>query len=60
MLNIIQEVIGLQEATSITMARHLESLAQHYGQMQDALRDSEAGEVYAEEDMQGTEATLTA
>jgi autophagy-related protein 17 len=38
---------------SIDMARHLESLAAHYDQMATALKDSEAGEMYSEEDLQG-------
>lgn len=39
---------------SIDMARHLESLATHYDQMAAALKDSEAGETYSEEDLQGS------
>jgi autophagy-related protein 17 len=35
------------------MARHLESLAAHYDQMASALRESEAGEEYAEDDLYG-------
>ena len=35
------------------MASHLESLASHYDQMAGALRESEAGEVFSEEDLQG-------
>jgi hypothetical protein len=35
------------------MAGHLESLASHYDQMAGALRESEAGEVFSEEDLQG-------
>lgn len=50
---IIQEVVKSQEETSLTMARHLEGLAAHYGQMAEALRDNEAGEEIGEEDVQG-------
>jgi autophagy-related protein 17 len=35
------------------MAGHLESLASHYDQMAGALRESEAGEVFSDEDLQG-------
>ena len=46
--------MNAQADISTSMARHLESLAAHYDQMAGALRDSEAGEVYTEEDMQGS------
>lgn len=39
---------------STDMAGHLESLAGHYDQMAGALKESEAGEQFAEEDLQGT------
>ena len=42
---------------SIDMARQLESLAAHYDQMAAALKDSEAGEVFSEEDLQGNVVT---
>jgi autophagy-related protein 17 len=35
------------------MARHLDSLTAHYDQMAIALKDSEAGEIFSEEDLQG-------
>lgn len=40
-------------ATSEEMAGHLESLANHYEQMSDILRDSEAGEAFSDADIQG-------
>ena len=42
-----------QMDVSTEMARLLESLAVHYGQMAAALKDSEAGESFSEEDLQG-------
>jgi len=36
------------------MAHHLESLASHYDQMAEALREGEAGEVFSEEDLQSS------
>ena len=47
------EAMNAQADISTSMARHLESLAAHYDQMAGALRDSEAGEVFTEEDLQG-------
>jgi autophagy-related protein 17 len=46
------------------MAHRLESLAAHYDQMAVALRESEAGEAFSQEDLQGAtyqflDATLT-
>lgn len=35
------------------MAAHLESLASHYDQMATALRESEAGEEFSDEDIHG-------
>jgi hypothetical protein len=35
------------------MAGHLESLAAHYDQMAGTLRESEAGEEFTEDDIQG-------
>ena len=37
------------------MAKHLESLASHYEQMESALNDCEAGEELSKEDLQGRE-----
>ncbi|KAH9902806.1 autophagy protein Apg17-domain-containing protein [Cubamyces lactineus] len=42
-----------QADTASTMAKHLESLAHHYGNMQNAMHDFEAGEEFTEDDMQG-------
>ncbi|TFK40266.1 autophagy protein Apg17-domain-containing protein [Crucibulum laeve] len=48
----IQETLISQEDIGATMARSLESLASHYDQMATALRESEAGEAFSEEDLQ--------
>jgi autophagy-related protein 17 len=50
---LVKEVLEHQEKTSTGMAAHLESLAMHFDQIEGALRDSEAGEVFGEEDMMG-------
>ena len=44
---------------SIDMARHLESLASHYDQMATALKSSEVGESFSEEDLQGNFGDVT-
>jgi autophagy-related protein 17 len=49
----IMDILNSQATLSTSMARHLESLAAHYDQMAGALRDSEAGEAFSEEDLQG-------
>ena len=49
----IDKILSSQMDVSIDMARHLESLATHYDQMVVALKDSEAGETFSEEDLQG-------
>ena len=49
----INEIIHLQAEVSTQMAGHLESLASHYEQMAGALRESEAGEAFSEDDLQG-------
>ncbi|EGN98873.1 hypothetical protein SERLA73DRAFT_168466 [Serpula lacrymans var. lacrymans S7.3] len=48
----IRDIIISQEKISTQMASHLESLAAHYDQMAGALRESEAGESFSEEDLQ--------
>ncbi|KAH7912803.1 autophagy protein Apg17-domain-containing protein [Hygrophoropsis aurantiaca] len=48
----IEVILTAQEKTSTHMAGHLESLAGHYDQMASALRESEAGEIFSEEDLQ--------
>lgn len=40
-----------QEHTAAEMAKHLESLAQHYDQMVAALEDSQHGEVFEQDDL---------
>jgi len=49
----VDKVLSSQMDVSIDMARHLESLAAHYDQMAAALKGSEAGEAFSEEDLQG-------
>jgi autophagy-related protein 17 len=49
----VKDILASQESSSTTIARHLESLAGHYDQMAGALRESEAGEAFSEEDLQG-------
>ena len=49
----IDKILSSQMDVSIDMARHLESLASHYEQMAAALRGSEVGELFSEEDLQG-------
>jgi len=46
------ELLNQQEKESMTMAKHLEDLAHHFGQMETALNEHEAGDVVGEEDMQ--------
>ncbi|KIM84999.1 hypothetical protein PILCRDRAFT_67316 [Piloderma croceum F 1598] len=48
----INDILESQAKVSTHMANHLESLASHYDQMAGALRESEAGEVFSEEDLQ--------
>jgi len=48
----IEQLLNSQDASMVSMARHLESLASHYDQMASALRDSESGEAFSEEDVQ--------
>lgn len=49
----IEKILSSQMDVSIEMARHLDSLTAHYDQMAIALKDSEAGEIFGEEDVQG-------
>jgi autophagy-related protein 17 len=49
----VEEILAAQDVMSTSMAAHLESLASHYDQMASALRDSEAGEAFSDEDLQG-------
>ncbi|TDL25651.1 hypothetical protein BD410DRAFT_784690 [Rickenella mellea] len=46
------DLFHAQEETSLSMARHLESLAAHYDQMAAALRDKESGVDFSEDDLQ--------
>jgi autophagy-related protein 17 len=49
----IEAILESQVEVSTNMASHLESLASHYDQMAGALRESEAGELFSEEDLHG-------
>lgn len=49
----IEKMLSSQTDVSVEMARHLDSLTAHYDQMATALKDSEAGEMFSEEDLQG-------
>lgn len=51
----IEDILNAQQQPSELMARHLSSLTSHYEQMADALKESEAGEIFGEEDLQGIE-----
>ncbi|KAG2017866.1 hypothetical protein CC2G_007333 [Coprinopsis cinerea AmutBmut pab1-1] len=48
----MQETLTAQDTIVTSMAEKLESLAVHYDQMAGALKDSEAGEVFGDEDLQ--------
>ncbi|THV03192.1 hypothetical protein K435DRAFT_748177 [Dendrothele bispora CBS 962.96] len=48
----IEQLLTSQDTLIVSMAGHLESLAAHYDQMAGALRDSESGEAFNEEDIQ--------
>ncbi|KDQ17770.1 hypothetical protein BOTBODRAFT_29923 [Botryobasidium botryosum FD-172 SS1] len=48
----VEAELSEQDSVSSDMALHLESIANHYGQLTNALRDEEAGEVLHEDDMQ--------
>ncbi|KAG0705672.1 autophagy-related protein 17 [Suillus ampliporus] len=48
----IEDILNAQQQPSELMARHLSSLTSHYEQMADALKESEAGEIFGEEDLQ--------
>lgn len=49
----VEKILASQDILITNMAGHLESLAAHYDQMAGALRESEAGEAFSEEDLQG-------
>ncbi|KAG6854378.1 hypothetical protein C0991_007369 [Blastosporella zonata] len=48
-----EELLAEQDTIITTMAAHLESLTSHYGQMTNALQESEAGEAFGGEDIDG-------
>lgn len=48
----VEKILSSQTDVSMEMARHLDSLTAHYDQMAVALKDSEAGEIFSEEDLQ--------
>ena len=49
----VEKALAAQDTVSTSMAAHLESLASHYDQMASALRESEAGEEFSDEDIHG-------
>lgn len=49
----IEGLIASQDSAKVGMAGHLESLAAHYDQMVNALRESEAGDAFSDDDLQG-------
>ena len=50
----MDDIFSSQEAISTDMAEHLSSLTRHYDQMVQALDESEAGEIFSEDDIKGT------
>lgn len=48
----MQDTLVKQDTVATSMAGLLESLASHYEQMDTALKDTEAGEIFSEEDLQ--------
>lgn len=46
------ELLHQQEKEPMAMANHLEDLAHHFGQMETALNEHEAGDVVGKEDME--------
>jgi len=48
----IQKILSTQEHWTTDMAHQLESLTEHFEKMEVALRDSEAGEMFSEDDIQ--------
>jgi hypothetical protein len=51
--NSVQEWLKTQEVDLNRMAELLEDVTRHFGQMESALRDSDAGEILENEDMEG-------
>ena len=49
----VQTILSTQEHWTTEMANQLEGLAEHFEKMELALRESEAGEKFTEEDIQG-------
>jgi len=48
----VQKVLSTQEQWTTEMANQLEGLAEHFQKMEDALKESEAGEKFSEDDIQ--------
>ena len=49
----VQKTLSTQEHWTTEMASQLEGLAEHFEKMEVALRESEAGEKFTEDDIQG-------
>ena len=50
----MQDILIAEDTVIASMAEKLESLAGHYDGMAAALKDSEAGEVFGDEDLEST------
>lgn len=50
----MDDIFSSQEAISTDMANHLSSLTGHYDQMVQTLHESEAGQIFSEDDIQGS------
>jgi autophagy-related protein 17 len=49
----VRKILSTQGHWTTEMAHRLESLAEHFEKMEDALKDSEAGETFSEGDIHG-------
>lgn len=49
----VRKILSTQVHWTTEMANQLVGLAEHFEKMEDALKDSEAGEKFAEDDIQG-------
>lgn len=49
----VQKILSTQEHWTTEMANQLEGLAEHFEKMEVALRESEVGEKFTEDDIQG-------
>jgi hypothetical protein len=54
----VQEILSTQVHWTTEMAHQLVGLAEHFGKMEVALKDSEAGVRFGEDDIQGTQSCI--